>query len=336
MANRHDATSDRPLLLVACKAGAGGRAALAAAVGDEAELAYLEDAAPEDRAALLSRAGAILARNTANDFAPEELTALAGVKLLQFFSAGVDFIPLRDLPPDLPVAGNGGAFAVPMAEHALAMALAAKKRLLVEHEKLKTGEFNQFVRNGTLSGGVCGIFGYGGIGQAVARLMRAMGMTIHAINRSGRAEEPADWLGTPDRLDELLQAADVFVIATPLSQSTEGVIDAAALARMKPDAVLVNLARGEIVDEAALFAHLRSHPEFFACLDAWWVEPVRHGRFEMGHPFLDLHNVVGSPHNSASVGGSAPNAWRAAAENCLRALRGEAPRHLVQPEERML
>lgn len=326
----------RPFLLVTCQAGNSARAAVAEVIGDAAEVRYLQDASEPERADLLARATVLLSRNTAKELLTGEHGLIANARLLQFYSAGVDFIPLQRLPADLPIAGNGGAFAIPMAEHALAMTLAAAKRLLVEHEKLKDGEFNQFVANRTLAGGVCGIFGYGGIGQAVARLMRSLGMSIHAINRSGQADEPADWMGTPDQLGELLSAADVLVIATPLSKATEGVIDAAALQRMKTDAILVNLARGEIIDEAALFAHLRENAGFTACLDAWWVEPVRHGRFAMGHPFLDLPNVIGSPHNSASARGAGPIAWRSAAENCLRALRGETPQHLIRDEERML
>ena len=71
-------------------------------------------------------------------------------------------------------------------------------------------------------------------------------------------------------------------------------------------------------------------------IDAWWVEPVRHGHFAMGHPFLDLPNVIGSPHNSAGAGHGVTNTSGALFRNCRRALLGETPRNLIGPDERML
>jgi phosphoglycerate dehydrogenase-like enzyme len=215
------------------------------------------------------------------------------------------------------------------------MVLAAAKRLLIEHNALSRGEFNQFTRNRTLAGNVCGILGFGGIGVATARLMRGMGMRIHAINRRGHTDEPTDWIGTVADLDALLAASDVLIVSTPLTRATRNLIGERELGVMKPDAILVNLARGEIIQEAPLFAHLRSHPDFFACIDAWWVEPVRHGTFRMDHPFMSLPNVVGSPHNSASVPGMTEAALRRAIVNVKRALAGETPHYVLGPEERM-
>jgi phosphoglycerate dehydrogenase-like enzyme len=222
-----------------------------------------------------------------------------------------------------------------MAEHALAMTLAAAKRLLVEHRNLSAGRFNQFAETKTLAGAVCGIFGFGGVGIAVARLMRCVDMRIHAINRHGTTDAAVDWIGPPHGLDQLLAASDVFVISAPLTRSTRLVIRARELSLMKSDAILVNLARGEIVDEAALFAHLRSNPRFTACLDAWWVEPVRHGEFRIEHAFLDMPNVIGSPHNSASSAGAYEIGLGRAVAKCRRALTGEAPLHLITSDERM-
>jgi phosphoglycerate dehydrogenase-like enzyme len=166
--------------------------------------------------------------------------------------------------------------------------------------------------------------------------MRALGMRIRAINRRGASDEAIDWIGTPDRLDDILTATDVLVITTALTKATEGMIGARELALMKTDAILVNVARGEIIDEAALYAHLVAHPEFTACIDAWWVEPVRHGRFSVNHPFLELPNVIGSPHNSAGGGVWRDMALRRAVANCRRALSEETPLHLIGPDERMM
>jgi phosphoglycerate dehydrogenase-like enzyme len=311
------------------------RAAVADAIGGLAQPVFLADLDDAGRIQALRDATAILARDTSKDLRPGEAQHIQSARLIQFMTAGIDFVPLNSLPAGVPAAANGGAYAEPMAEHGLAMVLAAAKRLLIEHAALTRGEFNQFTRNRTLAGKVCGILGFGGIGVASARLMRAMGMRIHAINRRGRSDEPTDWIGTVADLDSLLTAADVLILSMPLTPATKDLLGTRELGLMKPDAILVNLARGEVIQEAPLFAHLQAHPNFFACIDAWWIEPVRHGVFRMDHPFLSLPNVIGSPHNSASVPGMTEVALRRAIANIRRALAGETPRYVLGPEERM-
>ncbi len=325
-----------PTIVVTYPMNPGDRAVLVDALAGSAEPVYLADLDDAGRAAALRDATVLLARNTAKELRGEEPGLIGDARLIQFVNAGIDFVPTKSLPPALPVASNGGAYAGPMAEHALAMALAAAKRLLVEHNALTRGEFNQHKRNRSLSGRVCGILGFGGIGEATARLMRAIGMRVHAINRRGASEEPTDWIGSIDQLDELLAVSDVLVISTPLTPQTLGLLGARELGLMKEDAILVNLARGEVIDEAALFAHLQAHPNFVACIDAWWIEPVRHGHFRMDHPFLSLPNVIGSPHNSASVPGTSAAALRRAVVNVHRVLAGEPARYVLEPHERMM
>ena len=323
-------------LVVVYELEANGRHMVAEALDGTAEAVYLTDLDDAGRADALRNASAVLARTT-KELRQGEIALLKDARLVQFINAGIDFVPLADMPPGVKVATNGGAYAEPMAEHALAMVLAAAKRLLVEHAALTRGEFNQFNRNRMLAGGVCGILGFGGIGIATARLMRALGMKVYAINRSGRSEEPTDWVGTPEKLDTLLAASDVLVICTPLTPATLGMIGAPQLAKMKDDAILVNVARGEIVDERALYKHLEAHPKFVACIDAWWIEPIRHGHFRMDQPFLSLPNVIGSPHNSAAaISGTGAVGLQRAIANIKRALAGEAPLYLVPPEDRMM
>lgn len=325
-----------PNLVVTMKADAASRLTIESALSGDIDVVYLSDVDADKRATALRQATVVLARNTANELRPGEAGLLDGARLIQFVTAGVDFIPLADLPAGIPVASNGGAYSEPMAEHGLAMTLAALKRLLVEHDKLAHGIFDQFRPNRMLAGATVGILGFGGIGVATARVMRALGAKVHAINRRGASSEPVEWIGTTGDLDQLLAASDVLVLALPLTPASRRLIGARELALMKADAVLVNLARGEIIDEPALYAHLLATPSFTAAIDAWWVEPVRQGRFEMGHPFLRLPNVIASPHNSGSVSHWRQVALQRAVDNARRALAGETPQYLVPPEDRMM
>lgn len=294
-----------------------------------AEVINLSGVSDDARLDVLREASVVFTRNVATDFQPGELAALENARLLQCFSAGVDFIPFDGVPATLPIACNSGAFAEPMAEHGVAMILAAFKRLFVEHENLKRGEFNQFARNRSVHGSTLGVFGFGGIGVATARLMRKLGAHILAVNRHGATDEEVEFIGTPKDIDTLLVNSDALLIAAPYTRETRGVIGQKELERMAPDATLVNLARGELIDENALYAHLVANPAFTACIDAWWVEPVRHGQFRMDHPFLELPNVIASPHNSASINRDGNPPLKLAGENCRRAVLGEVPLNII-------
>jgi phosphoglycerate dehydrogenase-like enzyme len=264
----------RPALVVAFELSEKRKAIVADALAGASAVAYLTELDEAARAEALRNAGALLTFNTSKMLRSGEAELLDGARLIQFMIADVDFIPLGELRRGVPVATNGGGYAESMAEHALAMALAAAKRLILEHENLKLGQFNQFTQNRMLAGGDCGIFGFGGIGAATARI----GMRVHAINRRGRTDERVDWIGTPDRLNDLLEAADVLLISAPLTRATCGLIGAAELGRMKEDAILVNLARGEIVQERPLYDHLLRHLLVPATILPTAVERHRRGR----------------------------------------------------------
>lgn len=325
-----------PLVLVTHTPPDDIRAAIQGVLAATAEVQILPELSGAARLTALNAARAVMTYHPIRDLGPDAMAELGNCGFMQCLTAGIDYLPLSEISDHIAVAYNAGAYAEPMAEHVAAMALAASKRLAVEHTLMKQGEFNQFVPTRKIAGATCGILGYGETGREVARLMRALGMNIQAINRSGQTDEDVDFIGTLDDVDRVLEASDIVVITLALTKKTDGLLRAAELSRLKPDAVLVNVARGEIIDEDDLYAHLLANPAFTACLEAWWVEPVRHGRFETKHPFLDLPNVIASPHNSAMTADALVTAAGRGAENVVRFLRGETPNFIAGEDVRML
>lgn len=284
---------------------------LASGVG---EVLYLADYPDERRMEALDKADIVISLNPARELRKDEITSLAKVEYLQLLSAGLDHLPFDLLPENLIVAGNSGAYAVPMAEHALGMILALAKRLREEDRNMRKGQFNQMRRNLLLHGKKAAILGLGGIGTETARLLRALGMRIHAINTSGKTDEPVEFIGTTDDLQEVLDDATVVVLSLPLNKFTRGLIGEKQLNWMKNDAILINIARGEIIDQGALYKKLKDNPNFKAGIESWWVEPFRHGKFHLDYPLLELENVLACPHNSSIV----PELFQFGLENAFR------------------
>jgi len=319
----------RPVVLVTLRPSAELREAIAGALHGVAAITYLPEVAEDQRAAALGSADAVLAWLPSELRGPEELALLESTGLFQSMAAGVDQVPFDELPDGVAVASNAGAYADPMAEHVLAMALALAKRLPQNHAAMAKGGFDRQTPTKAIRNSVVGIVGFGGIGQSTGRLFRTLGARVHAVNRSGHTREPVEWVGTLRDLDAALGAADILVVSLPLTRETRGLIGARELSLMKPDAILVNIARGPIVDEDALYEHLRVTPTFSAGIDAWWQEPSPGESFTTRRPLFDLPNVLGSPHNSANTGDSLAVAGRLAAENIARFLRGEHALHLI-------
>jgi len=305
-------------VIVTFAADREAREAMERALGADARVVYLTDVSVSDRVKELTGAEAVLSWHVARELQTGEYNALAGVKVMQMLSAGVDHVPFSKLPPTLTVLGNSGAYAPPIAEHVVAMILAACKNLLAQHEKLKRGIFDQTTESRMLRGSTCVILGFGGIGKAASRLLRCLGVEIYAINSTGKTEEKVDFIGTLKDLEHVLRLADIVVIALPLTKSSRGLIGKRELGWMKDTAILVNVARGAIIDENALYQKLKSQPAFTAALEAWWFEPLISGEFHTNYPFLDLPNVIGCPHNSGIIPGAFAVGATNAAENLRR------------------
>ena len=294
---------------------------------------FLGDLNEENRKKALQAADVLFSWNPQKELSKDEYPLLTRLRFLQLLSAGADHVPFDDVPEGVKIASNVGAYAEPMAEHVLAMVLALAKQLLKNHDKLAHGEFNQFEINKMVSGSTVGIIGFGGIGQAAAKLFRCPGCRIYAINSSGRTREAVDFIGTLKDLDYVLKESHIVVLSIALNKQTRNLIGRRELELMKPNAVLVNVARAALIDETALFEHLVNNPHFKAGLDAWWVEPFGVGTFKMGHPFCGLPNFIGSPHNSAMVPGVIERAVELAALNVRNFIQENPIRGVVSREQ---
>ena len=320
-------------LLVTCEVKNKDRELLQKRIGEQVRVTFLQDLSARERAGELAAADILLTFNPLKELTVADLRSMANLRFVQLLSAGADHVPFSAISREVTVAGNIGAYALPMAEHVLGMTLALAKRLFINHSKLKAGEFNRSRPNLLLRGMTCAIVGFGGIGQATARLMQAVGARIQAINTSGRTSQEVDFIGTLSDLETVLRAADVAVLSLPLTKTTQGLIGARELSWMKPQAILINVARGPIIDETALFEHLHSNPEFMAGIDVWWVEPFKEGEFRTSYPFLELPNVLGSPHNSALVPGVMHEALRHAVDNLQRYFAKEPLQGVMNQED---
>ena len=298
-----------------------------------ARLAFVHGRPEGEVREVVGQADVLLGWHLGQELPAGALADSARLRFIQLLSAGADSVDYAALPQRLMLAGNVGAYAQPMAEYVMAVTLALARRLPQRHAEMVRGEFGMWKPVLTLDGAVCGILGFGGIGKATGRLMRAFGARIYGVNTSGRTDEPADFIGTLADLDEVLAAADVLVVALPLTRATRGLIAARELGLMKPAAILVNVGRAAIMDERALYEHLRDHTDFCAGLDAWWHEPGPGTEFSTRYPFFNLPNLIGSPHNSGVTNGALEVGARMAAENVRRFLRGEPVTGVVRRED---
>lgn len=222
----------------------------------------------------------------------------------------------------------------PTAEMAIALLLSAAKRLVPGDQALRAGDWTpRYAREPSrmLAGRTALVLGYGRIGRRVAAVCEALGMRVLAVRRSapaGGAQDGGVEVWPPNRLPTLLAATDALLITAPLTDETRGMIAAAELAAMPRGGLLVNVARGAIVDEDALFDALATGHLFGAGLDVWYRYPTdpgsRTSTTPSRHPFERLENVVMSPHRGGNTAETGALRMMRLAELLNAAARGEA------------
>jgi D-3-phosphoglycerate dehydrogenase len=215
------------------------------------------------------------------------------------------------------------------AEHAIALLLATAKRLPNAQGALRAGGRDFFASHEglELDGRRLGLVGIGRIGRAVAGMARGLGMDIIAHDPFVSSTDlEGTGIRLVDSLDELLSTADVVSIHAPLTDTTRHLINAGAIAQMKPNMILINTARGGLVDHAALLDALGQERLFGVGLDVTDPEPL-----PPDHPLLHDPRVIVTPHVAAATTEAKARLYESAVTQALQVLRGERPDHLVNP-----
>jgi len=257
------------------------------------------------------------------------------LRLVQAFSAGTDGIDQRAVPPGC-IFCNVRGHEQTIAEWVLMAALAVQRRLLVHDWQLRRGVWH----HGWDTAGVesdfgertLGSLGFGAIGERVTQLARCLGMRTLAVTRSPSAERATavDRLAPLADLRRLFEDSDVVVVCVPLRPETEGLVGRPELDALGPGGILVNVARGPIVQERALYEALRDARLGGAALDVWYRYPKRGKTTPPAtHPFWELENVVMTPHVSGSSASTLRRRWEFIAAQLRRLAAGEPLKNVV-------
>lgn len=320
-------------LLVVFKARPEDKKIITSVLGALIDVYFIDDLSEEQLKELLPKVNIILS-GSGLDLTQEIVRNLRDVEFIQTLSAGADYLPLRSLSERVIICTNAGANAIAVAEHVWALILAAAKRIIYHDQSMRKGTWKRRDYGFLLQNKIIGIIGIGNIGKNVAKIARAFGMRVFAINRSGMTDADVDFIGTPEKLDTLLQNSDIIVIAVPLTKYTRGMIGKRELSLMKPNAILVNVSRGEVVDQKALYEHLKSNPNFIACLDVWWRYPSSDSEITyQDYPFHELPNVIMTPHIAGFALEIRDKVLVDALENIVKYLRGEKPRNVINRDD---
>ena len=264
---------------------------------------------------------------TADPVDQSDLEAMPRLRMLSAWGVGYNHIDVAAATGRrIPVCINP-VFSRSMSEAALTLIVALSKRLPQLMRDARAGRRPlQSERGIEIRGRTLGIVGYGRIGADIGELGHILGMKVIAYDPYLLPDRLPEWCPLVT-LQALLQAADFFVIAAPLTPETHHLISGPQLALMKPSAYLINIARGPLVDEVALLTALQERRIAGAGLDVWEEEPV-----SPDNPLLVLDSVIGMPHHLGATRESLRCACEAIQENILRVLAGARPKHAVNPE----
>jgi phosphoglycerate dehydrogenase-like enzyme len=250
------------------------------------------------------------------------------LKWLQILTAGYDHAKKLGVPNNATVTNVGDALAVAVGLHAVSMLLTLQRQVPAF---LKNQEKHGWDRSAAAKlvvpyGQTCAVLGFGHIGREIARIMRALGSHVIGVSRSGAPDAGADEMAPFSKLEDVLKRADSIMISLPLDEQTRHLFNARTFGLCKKKAVLVNIARGGIIDQMALTEALKTSQIAGAGLDALDPEP-----FTSTHPLWDAPNLYISPHCAGGAGNVTTNRIADnAAENLKLYMAGKPLKNVVK------
>lgn len=286
-----------------------------ACIPEEIEVVFA-DWEPETLARELPRAQVLV--SSSRGITSEMLAQAVNCRYVQKYGAGVNNIDIAAATArGIPVGSTPGTNSRSVAESALALILAVYKQIVRGHNALvQEGKWLKTVlrdKNHELTGKTVGIVGMGNIGRNLVQLLRGFDCKVYYYDTFRHSPEQEQALGIEyAEVDELMRCCDVVSLHCPLLPETHHMIDARRLALMKQEAILINCARGGVVDEAALYEALRSGQILGAGVDTFEKEPA-----DSTHPFCTLDNIVLGPHNGGGTVEAVENVVKRAAVNMI-------------------
>jgi phosphoglycerate dehydrogenase-like enzyme len=265
-----------------------------------------------------------------SEITAEMIATAPKLKLIQLPQVGYDNVDVAAAAKaGVAVCNTPGVTAGSVAEHTLMLILATLRRLLECDASVRRSEWPQLemFRRGLhdLAGATVGIVGFGNTGRALARICCPLAGEVLYYKRHRLPGDEEQQLGVAyAHLDDLLGRSDIVSLHVPLNEGTRGLIGGRELSLMKPGAILINAARGPVVDYEALIEHMHAGRLSGAGFDVLWQEPL-----PSDSPLLSFDNVVFSPHVASSSQEAAWDCFRVAFDNVYRVAAGEEPLHRV-------
>ncbi len=302
------------------------------------DISYWPEYAPPTKEQIISCAKdcEVLVTLLSDRIDKEVIDALTNLKLISQYAVGYDNIDVDyATQKGIYVTNTPGVLTDATADMAWALLMAAARRIVEADSYVRSGSWYksktawhpEMLRGYSVWGKIIGIIGFGRIGQAVARRAKGFGMKILYWSKTKKPDAEAEIGAEYVPLDRLLQESDFISLHVPLTPETENLIDKEAFKKMKSNAILINTARGKVVDLDALYDALKNKLIAAAGLDVFPVEPM-----PADHPIFSLKNVVFAPHIGSATYETRDNMAVVVAENIKAFYEGKTPPCLVNKE----